>query len=162
MLNLFAYTGSFSVYAAGGGARRTVTVDMSKTYQDWSRRNLALNGLQDDKRHNFVQADVLAFLQQMREAKVRFDLIVLDPPSFSNSKRMLASFDVQRDQFELLRDTVELLTPGGELFFSNNRQGFRLDEKVGELAETEEITSKTVPQDFKRHQPHRCWLLRKS
>jgi len=159
-LNLFAYTGSFSVYAAGGGARRTVTVDMSNTYQAWSKRNLAINDLSDDQRHMFVQSDVLAFLQQMREAKVRFDLIVLDPPSFSNSKRMQATFDVQRDQFDLLKKTTALLAPGGELFFSNNRQGFRLDDAVGELAEVEEITQRTVPQDFKRHQPHRCWILR--
>jgi len=161
-LNLFAYTGSFTVYAAGGGARRTVTVDMSNTYQEWSKRNLALNGFGDPRRHHFAQSDVLAFLQQMREAKVRFDLIMLDPPSFSNSKRMQATFDVQRDQFELLRDTLDLLAPGGELFFSNNRQGFRLDDQIQELAQVEEITSRTVPQDFKRHQPHRCWLLRRS
>jgi len=160
-LNLFAYTGSFTVYAAAAGARRTVTVDMSKTYQDWSRRNLAHNGLSDDKRHHFVQADVMTFLNDMRDAKVRFDLIVLDPPSFSNSKRMLSTFDVQRDHLALLRDTAALLTPGGELFFSNNRQGFRLDEQVNDLADVEEITSRSVPQDFKRHQPHRCWIMRK-
>jgi len=162
VLNLFAYTGSFSVYAAGAGARRTVTVDMSNTYQEWSRRNLALNGLGDQERHLFVQSDVLTFLQQMRKAKVRFDLIVLDPPSFSNSKRMQATFDVQRDQLPLLRATLELLAPGGELFFSNNRQGFRMEGAVGELATVEEISSRTLPQDFKRHRPHRCWLLHKS
>lgn len=160
-LNLFAYTGSFSVYAAAAGARRTVTVDMSNTYQAWSERNFALNGLVDPKRHAFVQADVLAFLQEMRDAKVRFDLIVLDPPSFSNSKRMHDTFDVQRDQFALLSDTLALLTPGGELFFSNNRQGFQLDERIHELAQVEEITHQTVPQDFKRHLPHRCWILGK-
>ena len=162
VLNLFAYTGSFTVYAAGGGARHTVTVDMSRTYQAWSARNLVHNGLHDEQRHRFVQSDVTVFLQRMREAKARFDLIVLDPPSFSNSKRMQHTFDVQRDHLDLLRSTVELLAPGGELFFSNNRQGFRLDPQAGELADLEEITSRTVPRDFQRHRPHRCWLLRRA
>jgi len=159
-LNLFAYTGSFTVYAAAGGALRTVTVDMSATYQAWSRRNLVHNRLDDERRHSFVQADVLAFLERMRLARARFDLIVLDPPSFSNSKRMRATFDVQRDHFALLQTTLGLLAPGGELFFSNNRQGFRLDPRVAEMASVEEITGQTVPPDFRRHTPHRCWLLR--
>lgn len=159
-LNLFAYTGSFSVYAAAGGATRSVTVDMSKTYQAWSRRNLVRNGLDDPGRHSFVQSDALAFVARMRAARARFDLIVLDPPSFSNSKRMRATFDVQRDQFALLRDTCALLAPGGELLFSNNRQGFRLDPRINELADVDEITAQTVPIDFKRHTPHRCWRLR--
>lgn len=161
LLNLFAYTGSFTVYAAAGGAERTVTVDMSKTYQDWSRRNLVHNHLNDNDRHSFVQADVLAFIERMQAEKALFDLIVLDPPSFSNSKRMQDSFDVQRDQTALLRSTLALLAPGGSLYFSNNRQGFRLDPAVGELADVAEITGKTVPVDFKRHTPHRCWLLDK-
>lgn len=159
VLNLFAYTGSFSVYAAGGGARRTVTVDMSRTYQDWSRRNLAHNDLNDPERHQFVQADVTGFLQHMRSSRERFDLIVLDPPSFSNSKRMQSSFDIQRDHPQLLRDCLSLLAPGGQLFFSNNRQGFRLDPAINDWAESEEITEQTVPPDFRRHRPHRCWLM---
>lgn len=159
-LNLFAYTGSFTVYAAAGGARRSVTVDMSHTYQAWSQRNLVHNGLHDAARHSFVQSDVLAFLQRMRRAGARFDLIVLDPPSFSNSKRMQDTFDVQRDQLRLLADTLALLAPGGELLFSNNRQGFKLDPRVDELAAVDEITQQTVPLDFRRHTPHRCWLLR--
>ena len=158
-LNLFAYTGSFSVYAAAGGARRSVTVDMSRTYQTWSQRNLVRNHLDDPSRHSFVQSDVLAFLERMRRARARFDLIVLDPPSFSNSKRMRDTFDVQRDQLDLLRRTTALLAPGGELLFSNNRQGFKLDPRVDELADVSEITAQTVPLDFKRRLPHRCWLL---
>jgi len=158
-LNLFAYTGSFTVYAAAGGARRTVTVDMSKTYQDWSRRNLVHNRLADGARHSFVQSDVQAFLQRMRGSGARFDLIVLDPPSFSNSKRMRTSFDVQRDHPALLRTTLELLAPGGMLYFSNNRQGFRMDPVAGELAEVCEITDQTIPPDCRRHRPHRCWTL---
>lgn len=159
-LNLFAYTGSFTVYAAAAGAESTVTVDMSKTYQAWSRRNLLHNRLADP-RHDFVQCDVFAFLERMRGSRTRFDLIVLDPPSFSNSKRMSASFDVQRDHPELLRGTLGLLASGGELFFSNNRQGFRLDPAVAELADVSEITDQTVPQDFSRHKPHRCWRMRR-
>ena len=160
-LNLFAYTGSFTVYAAGGGARQTVTVDMSRTYQAWSRRNLVHNGLDDPQRHRFVQADVTEFLARMRASRARFELIVLDPPSFSNSKRMQHTFDVQRDQLGLLRGTLDLLTPGGCLYFSNNRQGFRLDQRITDWARVEEITDRTVPRDFRRHRPHRCWLMQK-
>jgi 23S rRNA (cytosine1962-C5)-methyltransferase len=159
-LNLFAYTGSFTVYAAAGGAESMVTVDMSKTYQAWGRRNLLHNRL-GDPRHDFVQCDVFAFLERMRGSRTRFDLVVLDPPSFSNSKRMRASFDVQRDHPDLLRGTLELLAPGGELFFSNNRQGFRLDPALAELADVSEISDQTVPLDFSRHRPHRCWRIRR-
>lgn len=159
-LNLFAYTGSFTVYAAAGGAKHSITVDMSNTYQAWSRRNLMLNGLDDPGRHDFVQSDVVGFLERMRGQGEQFDLIVLDPPSFSNSKRMGGTFDVQRDQLALLSATLRLLAPGGELFFSNNRQGFRLDAGVEKLASVCEITRQTVPVDFKRRTPHRCWLLR--
>jgi len=158
-LNLFAYTGSFTVYAAAGGARRTVTVDMSHTYQAWSRRNLVLNGLDDEQRHSFVQADVMAFLDRMRLARARFDLIMLDPPSFSNSKRMQTTFDVQRDQVDLLQASLALLAPGGTLYFSNNRQGFRLDPRITEWVKVEEISGQTIPPDFQRHRPHRCWVL---
>ncbi len=158
-LNLFAYTGSFTVYAAAGDARRTVTVDMSKTYQDWSRRNLVHNRLNDNTRHSFVQADVLRFIERMTEKRARFDLIVLDPPSFSNSKRMQQSFDVQRDHYKLLQSTTAMLAPGGTLIFSNNRQGFKLDPRVEQIVSVNEITEKTIPIDFKRHPVHRCWLL---
>lgn len=159
LLNLFAYTGSFTVYAAAGGARSTVTVDMSRTYQDWSRRNLVHNALNDVDRHRFEQADVVGFIDRMIAQKARFDVIVLDPPSFSNSKRMHATFDVQRDHRQLLASTLTLLAPGGTLVFSNNRQGFRLDESLNDLANITDITARTVPRDFKRHPPHRCWLL---
>lgn len=159
LLNLFAYTGSFTVHAAAGGARRTLSVDLSRTYQAWSRRNLVHNGLDDPQRHQFVQSDVPAFLERMRRARARFDLIVLDPPSFSNSKRTRQTFDVQRDQLPLLHATLDLLAPDGVLFFSNNRRGFRLDPRVHDWAEVEEITDQTVPPDFERHRPHRCWRL---
>jgi 23S rRNA (cytosine1962-C5)-methyltransferase len=161
VLNLFAYTGSFTVYAAAGGARRTVTVDMSRTYQDWSRRNLALNRIAPGNRHHFVQDDALAFLSRTQRSGARFDLIVLDPPSFSNSKRMEDSFDVQRDHVGLLRAALGVLAPGGTLYFSNNRRGFRLDERIANEADVSEISDRTVPPDFARSRPHRCWTLRR-
>lgn len=160
VLNLFAYTGSFTVYAAAGGARRTVTVDMSQTYQTWTRRNLVLNGLDDFKRHTLVRDDVLQFIERAGANGARFDLIVLDPPSFSNSKRMQTTFDVQRDHPELLGRTMRLLAPDGELYFSTNRRGFRLAAGVAAFAQAEDITARTVPPDFRRHTPHRCWVLR--
>jgi 23S rRNA (cytosine1962-C5)-methyltransferase len=158
-LNLFAYTGSFTVHAAAGGARRTVTVDMSATYQKWTRRNLLLNGFDDFKRHALVCADVLGFIDRAVAARARFDLVVLDPPSFSNSKRMQESFDVQRDHGRLLAQVARLLSPGGRLVFSTNRRGFRLDATAAQLGTVEEITHRTVPPDFQRHRPHRCWLI---
>lgn len=159
LLNLFAYTGSFSVYGAAGGAARTLSVDMSQTYQDWTRRNLALNGFTDPRRHQQICADVLQYLDDALNSNARFELIVLDPPSFSNSKRMRATFDIQRDHPWLLRKVLRLLTPDGELIFSTNRRGFTLDPSLLELARIEEITRLTVPLDFQRYAPHRCWRL---
>ena len=159
LLNLFAYTGSFTVYAACAGAAATVTVDMSHTYQDWTARNLALNGISAGVQHRLVADDVMTWLGTAGYARERFDLIVLDPPSFSNSKRMHDSFDVQRDQMPLLAATLRLLAPGGTLYFSNNRQGFKLDAEVTALARFEEITARTVPDDFRRRMPHRCWRV---
>ena len=161
LLNLFAYTGSFTVYAACAGAAATVTVDMSHTYQDWTARNLALNGISAGVQHRLVADDVMTWLGTAGYARERFDLIVLDPPSFSNSKRMHDSFDVQRDQTPLLAATLRLLAPGGTLYFSNNRQGFKLDAEVAALARFEEITAHTVPDDFKRRMPHRCWRVKR-
>lgn len=158
VLNLFAYTGSFSVYAAAGGAARSVTVDMSQTYQRWTRRNFVLNDV-DFKRHTLVCEDVLGFLAEAVARRARFDLIVLDPPSFSNSKRMDTTFDVQRDHPALVRQCLALLAPDGELYFSNNRRGFRLDADLAREAAFEEITARTVPPDFARHRPHRCWRV---
>ncbi|MGE0484047.1 MAG: class I SAM-dependent methyltransferase [Gammaproteobacteria bacterium] len=160
MLNLFAYTGSFTVHAAAGGARETVTVDLSQTYQAWTRRNLALNGFDEPRRHRLVHADVTRWLTMARQARERFDVIVLDPPSFSNSKRMQASFDVQRDHVALVEQAVALLAPGGVLYFSNNRQGFRLDPALAARHACEDITARTIPLDFARRRPHVCWRIR--
>ncbi|GJL34583.1 Ribosomal RNA large subunit methyltransferase K/L [Phytobacter ursingii] len=157
-LNLFSYTGSASVHAGLGGARSTTTVDMSRTYLEWAERNLRLNGL-TGRPHRLLQADVLAWL---RETDEQFDLIFIDPPTFSNSKRMEDSFDVQRDHLTLMKDLKRLLRKGGTIMFSNNKRGFRMDtEGLATLGlKAQEITQKTQSQDFARNrQIHNCWLI---
>ncbi len=142
-LNLFSYTGSASVHAGLGGARSTTTVDMSRTYLEWAERNLRLNGL-SGRAHRLIQADCSGWL---REANEQFDLIFIDPPTFSNSKRMEESFDVQRDHVALMKDLKRLLRKGGTIMFSNNKRGFRMDlEGLAELGLTaQEITQKRSP-----------------
>ncbi|MGR9091718.1 MAG: class I SAM-dependent methyltransferase [Gammaproteobacteria bacterium] len=159
VLNLFAYTGSFSVYAGAGGASRVVSVDLSKTYQDWTWRNLALNGLDDRTRQQLICADVLKFLHEAGSRRERYDLIVLDPPSFSNSKRMQATFDVQRDQVTLLNAALALLAPNGTLYFSTNRHGFKLAPELAERWSFLELDRETLAEDFRRRRGHRCWRV---
>jgi 23S rRNA (cytosine1962-C5)-methyltransferase len=156
MLNLFAYTGSFSVYAAAGGALSTVSVDLSNTYQEWTRRNLQLNGYSEE-RNELVREDVLQYLERANRERRRFGLIVLDPPSFSNSKRMSETLDIQRDHEPLINASLSLLNPKGELIFSTNRRGFKLLPSLSQKAACEEITQQVVPEDFKRRLPYRCW-----
>ncbi|GAB4562875.1 MAG: bifunctional 23S rRNA (guanine(2069)-N(7))-methyltransferase RlmK/23S rRNA (guanine(2445)-N(2))-methyltransferase RlmL [Geothermobacteraceae bacterium] len=158
-LNLFCYTGSATVHAAAGGARETVSVDLSNTYLDWARDNLKLNGFGDPKRHRLVRADCLDWLRRERG---QFDLIFCDPPTFSNSKKILGTFDVQRDHVDLLRRLRERLAPGGLLIFSCNRRGFRLDPQVSTLYDVEDWTEASLPPDFSRRPfAHQCWLLRR-
>ncbi|WP_038911429.1 bifunctional 23S rRNA (guanine(2069)-N(7))-methyltransferase RlmK/23S rRNA (guanine(2445)-N(2))-methyltransferase RlmL [Dickeya dadantii] len=158
-LNLFAYTGSASVHAGLGGARSTTTVDMSRTYLEWAEKNLRLNGL-TGRQHRLIHADCLAW---MRETHEQFDLIFIDPPTFSNSKRMDESFDVQRDHLMLMTQLKRILRPGGIIMFSNNKRGFQMDQ-AGLAAlglEAKEITAQTLSQDFARNrQIHNCWLLK--
>jgi 23S rRNA (guanine2445-N2)-methyltransferase / 23S rRNA (guanine2069-N7)-methyltransferase len=160
-LNLFAYTGAATVYAAGGGALASTTVDMSRTYLDWAKRNLALNGLAGPA-HGFVQADCLAWLdEQGREAHRRYGLVFVDPPTMSRSKRMTREFDVQRDHPWLLEACARLLEPGGCIVFSNNFQKFRLDPSVTGRFEVEDLSRATLPEDFARNpRIHVCFLLR--
>lgn len=157
-LNLFAYTGSFTVYAACGGAASSVTVDMSNTYQDWARRNFELNGM-DPAKHRLVRADVFAYLDQAVAAGERFDLIVMDPPSFSNSKKMQGILDVQADHPRLIAQCLRLLGPGGELFFSNNLRSFKLERDALPPCEVRDISARTVPEDFRNRKIHQCWLI---
>jgi 23S rRNA (guanine2445-N2)-methyltransferase / 23S rRNA (guanine2069-N7)-methyltransferase len=157
-LNLFAYTGAATVYAAAGGAVATTTVDMSHTYLDWARRNMALNGY-TGAQHRFEQEDCFAWLA--KHERERYDLIFLDPPTFSNSKRMDGTFDVQRDHVELLRATLRLLAPRGTLVFSNNFRRFKLDREALRGVEIEDITRATLPRDFERSpRIHQCWVMK--
>ncbi|MHB8473165.1 MAG: bifunctional 23S rRNA (guanine(2069)-N(7))-methyltransferase RlmK/23S rRNA (guanine(2445)-N(2))-methyltransferase RlmL [Gammaproteobacteria bacterium] len=155
-LNLFAYTGTATVYAALGGATATTTVDMSAVYLDWARRNLALNGF-SDRQHTFVHADCLRWLQAEQQ---RYGLIFLDPPTFSNSKRMTGSFDVQRDHVALIRAATALLDSGGILLFACNRRGFTLDVAALTGFDMEDITRHSIPEDFSRDpKVHVCWKI---
>jgi 23S rRNA (guanine2445-N2)-methyltransferase / 23S rRNA (guanine2069-N7)-methyltransferase len=160
-LNLFAYTGTATVYAAGAGASSSTTVDMSRTYLDWAKRNLALNGLAGPQ-HEFVQADCLAWLEEQGAApRRRHDVIFVDPPTLSRSKRMDREFDVQRDHAGLLTMAARLLEPGGVIVFSNNFQKFKLDPAMGQAFEVEDLTRATLPEDFARNpRIHVCFLLK--
>ncbi|RJG48145.1 bifunctional 23S rRNA (guanine(2069)-N(7))-methyltransferase RlmK/23S rRNA (guanine(2445)-N(2))-methyltransferase RlmL [Motilimonas pumila] len=156
-LNLFCYTASASVHAALGGAASTTSVDMSNTYIDWAKRNFQLNKIKGA--HHFEQADCLKWLDHCQH---QYDLIFIDPPTFSNSKRMQGTFDVQRDHVELLQNARKNLTTGGVLVFSNNKRGFKLDhDAVNELGfEIQDFSKQSIPEDFKRNDKiHQCWIL---
>jgi 23S rRNA (guanine2445-N2)-methyltransferase / 23S rRNA (guanine2069-N7)-methyltransferase len=161
VLNLFAYTGAATVYAAGGGASASTTVDMSRTYLDWAKRNLALNGLAGPQ-HGFVQADCLAWLEEAAASRAqRYGLVFVDPPTRSRSKRMTREFEVQRDHPALLEACARLLEPGGRILFSNNFQKFRLDPSLAARFEVEDLTRATLPEDYARNpRIHVCYLLR--
>jgi 23S rRNA (cytosine1962-C5)-methyltransferase len=158
VLNLFCYTASFSVYAAGNQAASTTSVDLSKTYLDWARRNFELNGLALG-RNRLVRADAMRFIAHAHASADRYDLIVLDPPSFSNSKRMQGVLDVQRDHVALIRKCLALMAPGGDLLFSTNLRSFRLDAQALADVPMTEISEQTVPPDFRNRRIHRCWRI---
>ncbi|MDB5988125.1 MAG: rlmL [Nevskia sp.] len=186
-LNLFCYTATATVHAARGGAASTCSVDLSANYLEWSRQNLELNGYAAtveapgaaaqtawrgprtqmphgrSHAHRLVRADCLEWLrEQAATSKAqRFDLILCDPPTFSNSKRMDDTLDVQRDHVELIRNCMQLLTPDGTLYFSNNRRRFKLDGEQLKDFDISDITAHTLDEDFKRPPPpHRCWMIR--
>jgi 23S rRNA (guanine2445-N2)-methyltransferase / 23S rRNA (guanine2069-N7)-methyltransferase len=155
-LNLFAYTGTATVHAALGGARDTTSVDISNTYLDWADENFALNRMLPAK-HHLVREDVLVWLPRQRD---RFGLILLTPPTFSNSKRMSQPLDAQRDHAALIRAAADRLEPDGVLLFSVHAQRFKLDEAALTGLHVEEITHKTVPPDFARTpRIHRAWRV---
>ncbi|MDO5059866.1 MAG: class I SAM-dependent methyltransferase [Neisseria sp.] len=158
-LNLFSYTGSFTVYAATGGALSSETVDLSNTYLDWARRNFALNGI-DEAAHQIVRADVFQYLKQAAEEGKRFDLIVMDPPSFSNSKKMLDILDIQRDHAKLVDGAMALLERDGLMFFSNNLRSFVLDADLAERYDVKDVSKHSVPDDFRNKKIHPCWEIR--
>jgi 23S rRNA (guanine2445-N2)-methyltransferase / 23S rRNA (guanine2069-N7)-methyltransferase len=155
VLNLFCYTGAFTVHAAARGAAATTSVDLSKTYLEWAGENLRLNTLAGPK-HELVRADALEFLA--RDIG-RYDLAVVDPPTFSNSKKMRESFDVQRDHVALLNATLRRLTPGGVLWFSTNFRRFKLDAPALEASAIEDVSLETLPEDFPDPRTRFVWRI---
>lgn len=156
-LNLYCYTGSATVHAAVGGARFSTSVDLSATYLDWARRNLALNGIAET-RHQLVRADGRTWL---RENSNRYDVVLLDPPTFSNSKRLPDTLDLQRDHAALIRSAAACLAEDGQLVFSSNQRKFELDAHLLEGFRIEDVTDWSTPRDFaKSRQAHRCWFIR--
>jgi 23S rRNA (cytosine1962-C5)-methyltransferase len=159
VLNLFSYTGSFSVYAASGKAEEVVTVDLSNTYLDWARRNMELRRFTDLSKYKFIQADVLQYLNTVPENY--FDIIILDPPTFSNSKRMEDILDIQRDHVKLINDCLRVLTPGGKVYFSSNYKRFVLDTVSIQSSLIKDITKQTTPFDFEGRINRVCYLIEK-
>ncbi|WP_374034245.1 class I SAM-dependent methyltransferase [Bdellovibrio bacteriovorus] len=156
-LNLFCYTGSVSVFAALGGAH-TTSVDMSQTYLRWAQDNFQLNSL-DPAKHNFINADVLDWLRTTKLPNT-FDVIFLDPPTFSNSKKMDESFEVERDQEFLVESCMNMLRPEGILYFSNNKRKFKISPALLAKYKVKEITAESIPQDFHDKKIHNCFEIR--
>ena len=156
-LNLFGYTGSFTVYAAAGGANSTTTVDLSNTYLEWAQRNLTLNQLVGHQ-HRFIREDAMGFLRADPN-QPSYELAMVDPPTFSNSKTTDHFFDIQRDHVELLNRLSELMTPGGIIFFSSNFRRFKLTEEALRGVAIREISRQTVPPDFRNTRIHRTWKI---
>jgi 23S rRNA (cytosine1962-C5)-methyltransferase len=159
VLNLFAYTGSFSVYAAAGGADEVVTADLSKTYLSWAEKNLQQNGFTDKKKYQFVHTDVLQYLKTLPADY--FDLIIMDPPTFSNSKRMDDFLDIQRDHVGLINDCIAALKPGGVLYFSTNFRKFVIDEEKIQATAVKDITKATTPFDYEGKLFRWCYSIKK-
>ena len=158
-LNLFAYTCTATVFAAAGGAVATTSVDLSRTYLDWAKRNLELNGFRDSSRHKLLQEDVVEWLAN--PVRERYDLIFLDPPTLSRSKRMVGELDVQRDHVQLIHGGLARLSPGGLLIFSTNYRKFRLDSAALAGLEVRDTSAATIPKDFARDAKiHQCYELR--
>ena len=172
VLNLFCYTGSFSVYSAEGKAKFVTSVDLSNTYINWTKYNFALNEFDpDDKKYRFHKGDVNGFLNQClaevpnAEGTNRFDTVILDPPTFSNSKSTENTLDINRDWPELVTKCLKLLNPGGTLYFSTNSKRLifaseKLPEKIGEKSYSiSDMTEESISEDFKNQKPHRLWKI---
>jgi len=155
VLNLFAYTGSFSVYAASGGADEVVSVDLSKTYLNWAERNMELNEFTDKSKYRFVHADVMQYLKTIPPGY--FDLAVIDPPTFSNSKRMEGFLDIQRDHAELINNCLAAVRLQGQLYFSTNSRRFVLDKERINSSLIKDLTKATTPFDFEKGPGRHCW-----
>jgi 23S rRNA (cytosine1962-C5)-methyltransferase len=157
VLNLFCYTGSFSVYAAAGGASSITSVDLSKTYLQWAEENMQLNNFFDEKKHHFVQADVKQYLDEL--PKNYFDLVIMDPPTFSNSKRMKDFLDIQRDHVELINKTLDSMKTAATLYFSTNFSKFVLNKEEIKSSQIKDITKATTPFDFQRKLFRYCFRI---
>ncbi|MEI8348978.1 MAG: class I SAM-dependent methyltransferase [Candidatus Omnitrophota bacterium] len=158
-LNLFAYTGTFTCAAASGGARTTVTVDRSKTYIDWAKENLLLNGLSGEQ-HTFTQSDVMKYVSNAFGHTRRFTLAFIDPPSFFKDQNARVSFDINRDHPALLRNVVKLMKPGSDVFFSTNHQRFQPRFNEITVKEIIALTPKTIPEDYRNRGIHACWHMK--
>ncbi len=166
VLNLFCYTGSFSVYAAEGGAYFVESVDLSNTYLEIAKQNMLLNDFTDESRYVFTRQDVVAFLKQKNQSKDRlYDLIILDPPTFSNSKNSPTVLDINRDWCFLIKECLSLLSPNGKLYFSTNSRRLVFKEELLLCDENsisiKDITPETIPEDFRNAKVHRVWLITK-
>lgn len=157
-LNLFCYTGAVSVFAALGGARSTTSVDMSQTYLSWAQDNFKLNQIPESG-HEFVNMNALEFLHKM-QGQPRFDVIFLDPPTFSNSKKMEEAFEVEKDQDFLVEKAMSMLRPEGILYFSNNKRKFKLSENVLQKYQIKDLTKESIPQDFHDLKIHHCFEIK--
>jgi 23S rRNA (cytosine1962-C5)-methyltransferase len=157
VLNLFCYTSSFSVYAAKGGAKSVTSVDLSKTYLQWSQDNFVINQLKNDKAYQFIHADVKQYLKTL--APNQYDLVIMDPPTFSNSKRMKDILDIQRDHVELINDVLKAMRPGGVLYFSTNFTTFVLDQENIDSTQIKDITKATTPFDFEGRLKRWCFKI---
>jgi 23S rRNA (cytosine1962-C5)-methyltransferase len=159
VLNLFCYTGSFSVYAAAGGAASVTSVDLSRTYLQWAEENLELNMVYDRSKHFYIHADVKQYLDTLKPSS--FDLVIMDPPTFSNSKRMKDFLDIQRDHVELLNKTLSALSSEGIIYFSTNYRRFVMDAGNVQASEIKDITKATTPFDFEGKLFRWCYRVRK-
>ena len=159
VLNLFCYTGSFSVYAAAGGAATVTSVDLSKTYLEWAKDNFIVNRFKDESKYHFIHADVTQYLKAL--APGSFDLMIIDPPTFSNSKRMKDFFDVQRDHVELINDALLALSEDGTIYFSTNYSKFLMDEEKIKASSVKDITKTTTPFDFEGKLKRLCFKILK-
>lgn len=157
VLNLFCYTGSVSVFAALGGAKVT-SVDMSNTYINWAKENFKLNNINPDE-HEFVTENALEWMDNQRKFQ-KYDIIFLDPPTFSNSKKMIEEFEVERDQNFLVDSCMQMLNPDGVLYFSNNKRKFKLSDDITKKYLAKDITTETIPQDFHDQKIHHCFEIK--
>ena len=160
ILNLFCYTGAFSVYAAAGHAEEVISVDLSKTYLTWAKRNMELNGFTDDARYKYIQADVKKYLTTVPESS--FDMVIMDPPTFSNSKRTDDFLDIQRDHVTLINQCLSALTADGSLWFSTNNKKFVMERDKILAASIHDVTKNTIPFDFGQELNRYCFILKKS